>query len=59
MEYGMVERNEHGAVVVRPLGVHSLLPGTMVEIRPIDEAPAAQAEHIPQPLPEVRGMVLA
>lgn len=37
--YGIVERNEHGRVIVRPLGLPTLLPGAMVEIREIDEAP--------------------
>lgn len=59
LNYGIVDRNEHGRIIVRPTGVHDLKPGAMVEIRPIDEAPTAQADEVPQPLPEVRGMVLA
>jgi len=49
--YGVVERNEYGRPVVVPWGQHGLLPGTVVEIRPIDEAPTPDVKEPKPTLP--------
>lgn len=51
--YGIVQRNEHGSLVVRPLGTdHGLLPGALVEIIPVDStmSPDVQAPTRNEPI---------
>lgn len=57
--YGIAERNEQGRVAVRLLGVPSLLPGTMVEVKQIDEAPTPDAPIPYRLTPEGRALVAA
>ena len=56
--YGIAERNEHGRVVIRLLQP-SLLPGTMVEVKPIDEAPTPDAPIPYWITPEGRALISA
>lgn len=57
--YGIVERNEHGRLVVRLLGDHRLLQGTYVEIKPTDDTPTAIKPIPYRVTPEGRAMVAA
>lgn len=56
--YGITELNEHGRVVVRLLGEAKLRPGTMVEVRPVDEAATPIRKSLPSPSP-VMGVLAA
>lgn len=56
--YGIAERNEHGRVIIRLLEP-ALLPGTMVEVKPVDEAPTPDAPIPYRITPEGRAMVAA